>query len=129
TTGLPVLVAGTEAERGLCEEVAGLDSGVCSLAGRLSLPGLAALVERSSIVVANNSLAMHLAEALSVPSVITYSGTDPFDRWAPRQTESHLLSRDVACAPCFAIECPYAMECLDVPAAEVVAACRHVLDA
>ncbi len=125
-TGLPVLVTGSEAERALVHEVAA-GSGVIALAGRTSLPGAAALVERAALVIANNSLTMHLAEALGVPSVVTYAGTDPYERWAPRRTPSRLLSRDVDCAPCFAIDCPYALECLDVAPEAVARAAEEML--
>jgi len=126
-TGLPVLVTGSEAERALVQAVAAGSPGVGALAGAVSVPGLAALVEQAALVVANNSLAMHLAEGLGVPSVITYAGTDPAERWAPRRTPSTLLSRPVPCAPCYAIVCPYDRECLDVPPQEVVRAVRDVL--
>ncbi len=129
-TGLPVLVAGSQAERALAASVAGRGSaGVVDVAGRTSLSGLAALVEGAALVVANNSLTMHLAEALGVPSVVTYAGTDPHGHWAPRRTPVRLLSRAVECSPCFAIECPYGLECLDVAPAEVIRAADALLRA
>ncbi|MGE3855774.1 MAG: glycosyltransferase family 9 protein [Dehalococcoidia bacterium] len=120
--GAPVLVVGSAREAELVAQVAAGEPGAVALAGRTSLPGVAALVAGARAVVANNSLTMHLADSLGVPVVATYSGTDPAERWAPRVVPSRLLTRETDCAPCFHIDCPRALECLDIPPAEVVAA-------
>ena len=120
--GLPVLVVGSAREAELVREVAAGAPGVLALAGRTSLPVAAALVAGARAVVANNSLSMHLADAFGVPVVATYSGTDPAERWTPRVAPSRLLTRATDCAPCFHIDCPRALECLDILPADVVAA-------
>lgn len=127
--GMRVLVLGSaqeqEAATGIVREAA--SPGVTSLAGRMSIPELAALVARSSLVVANNSLAMHLADGLGVPAVVTYSGTDPEEYWRPRRSPHLLLNRPTECSPCFGIECDRGLACLDVGAEEVTAAVRALL--
>src|SRR5690606_15052221 len=100
---------------------------VMSFAGRTSLPVMAAVVGRSALVVANNSLAMHLADALRVPAVIAYAGTDRREYWEPRRTTHELLSRSVSCSPCFRIECDRGNECLDINPREVLDAAQQLL--
>jgi ADP-heptose:LPS heptosyltransferase len=87
----------------------------------------AGIVRRASAVIANNSLAMHLADAFRVPSVVLYAGTDLEAHWRPRSTAARLLRRPVAYSPCHAIDCPRALECLDVPPSEVVEALLEVV--
>jgi lipopolysaccharide heptosyltransferase II len=120
--GAPVLVIGGAREDELVRSVAGDAPGVIGLAGVTSLPGAAALIARARAVVANNSLAMHLADAFGVPVVAAYSGSDPAERWEPRFAPRRVLTRMTDCAPCFHIDCPRALECLDIPPPSIVAA-------
>lgn len=126
---LPVVVLGSPNEETLAGEVEA-EAGafeVMSFAGRTSIPLVAAVIARASLVVANNSLALHLADALSVPVVSTYAGTDPQDYWRPRHTPHRLLTNAVPCAPCFRIECDRRHECLDIEPREVLAAAEALL--
>src|SRR5690606_16384301 len=97
--------------------------GVVSFAGRTSVPLMAVVIARASLVIANNSLALHLADALGVPVVSTYAGTDPWSYWEPRETPHQLLTKAVSCSPCFGIECGRGHGCVDIdPLAGLVAA-------
>ncbi len=117
--GLRVLVTGPEKERPLLEEVSG---GVDCLAGDLDVPGLVAAVDGAALVVTNNSGSMHVADALRVPSVVLFAGTERLSQYAPRAGVATVLSRPVGCSPCRAFVCPYEQQCLDVDPRQVVAA-------
>ena len=52
----PALVVGSQSEAGLCAEVAALAGNAFNLAGRTSLPELAALFESASVVLANEMM-------------------------------------------------------------------------
>ena len=52
------------------------------LAGRTTLGTLAAILERARMLVCNDTGVSHLADALSVPSVVISTGDNP-ERWAP----------------------------------------------
>jgi ADP-heptose:LPS heptosyltransferase len=129
-TGLAVVVVGSERDASLADEVLAGLGGVpaVSLAGRTDVPALAALIGRSRLVLANNSLALHLADATRTPVVATYSGTDLEGQWRPRSTASVLLRRPTPCSPCYGFTCPFDLECLDIPPAEVAAAACRLLD-
>lgn len=126
---LPVLVLGSDRETALAGELEA-EAGafeVISFAGRTSLLVMAAVIARASLVIANNSLALHLADALGVPVVSTYAGTDPAGYWEPRRVPHRLLSRPVPCSPCFRVECDRGHECLDIEPREVIAAAESLL--
>jgi len=84
------------------------------------VPEMAAVLGRAALVIANNSAALHIADALGRPMVITYSGTEWESQWRPRSAPARLLRRETACSPCFAFSCPYGMECLDFAPEAVV---------
>jgi ADP-heptose:LPS heptosyltransferase len=113
-TDLPIVLLGDEGdrERG---DLAVNHPRVSSLIGRTSVPEFAAVLQRAALVVANNSAAMHIADAFARPLVVLYSGTDHKSQWAPRGAPSVLLRRKTDCAPCYRFDCAFDMECLDIP--------------
>lgn len=132
-SGMRVLLAGSRREADLIASIleaassgrpAGQEAGIVSLAGQTSVPELAGVIRRAGLVIANNSGPLHLADAFGRPMVILYSGTEYESQWRPRRVPARLLRRPTDCSPCFAFRCPYHMECLDIPAEEVV---QHVL--
>jgi ADP-heptose:LPS heptosyltransferase len=100
-----------------------------SLAGRTTIPELAGIINRAALVIANNSGPLHFADALNRPMIILYSGTEWESQWRPRRAAATLLRRPTPCSPCFAFECPYNMECLDIEPDEVVAEALSLLSA
>jgi ADP-heptose:LPS heptosyltransferase len=120
---LPIVVLADASEATLVPAA----DGIVSLAGRVTVPELAGVLARAELVVANNSGPMHLADALARPCVALFSGTELERQWAPRRSPLRLLRRPTACTPCYGFTCPYHMECLDIPAHEVVEAALEVL--
>ncbi len=126
---MPVAVVGTGRERELVESVAGPaspGSRVAGLAGRLDVPGLAALIEGAQVAVTNNSGGMHLADAVGTPVVALFAGTEDASQFAPRSVPARLLRVPTVCTPCRAFSCPFAQECIDIAPAEVVSAVREL---
>lgn len=71
--GLRVCVTGSDAERGLIDEVVEASQGAASgLAGRLTLGGLAATLAAAAVVVSNDTGPLHLAAAVDAPAVGIY---------------------------------------------------------
>jgi len=78
STGCRISILGTEGEAELCEVVAtGIGGGARSLAGRTSIPELAALLGTCQCVICNDSGGMHLAAAAGATVVAIYGLTDP----------------------------------------------------
>lgn len=91
-----------------------------------TLPELAAVVERSSLVITNDTGPRHFAVALGVPAVVVIGPTDS------RHTD-HLLEKqrvlreDVDCRPCGKKICPIDHRCMTRLAPERVAAAAEEL--
>jgi ADP-heptose:LPS heptosyltransferase len=127
-TSPPVVLLGSPRERALTSFVSDAAGGrATDLAGETSVTELAAIIERAAVVVANNSGAVHIATALGRPVVVLYSGTDCETQWAPPRATSIVLRRPTRCSPCYGFECPYQMECLDIPPQEVAAAAMRLV--
>ena len=125
---VPVVVAGSERERELVRTVlAEAGPGVFPLVGETSVSELAALTQRAALVLANNSLGLHLADAFRRPLVVLYSGTDLEEQWRPRSSPARLLRRDTWCTPCYEFTSPHGKQCLDVPPEEVVETALELL--
>lgn len=123
----PILLTGGSDEAPLVREV--IDSADASvrgrlhdLSGRLNMGELAALIERTTVLVTNNSGPVHLASALGTPVVDIYALTNP--QHTPWQTSQRVLFSDVECRWCYRGVCPAGHHgcLLGVPAVDVAAA-------
>jgi ADP-heptose:LPS heptosyltransferase len=104
------------------------------VAGDLDIMGLAAILERARIVIANDSGPAHLAAAVGTPVVTLFGPTHEAFGFAPRGPAVRVISRDLPCRPCSihgGTRCPRKRRaCLDdIPPAEVLAAARELLKA
>ena len=75
-----------------------------SLAGRLSLGELGALIADARLLVCNNSGPSHLAAAVGTPVVVLYALTNP--QHTPWRVPCRVLSREVPCRDCLKSVCP-----------------------
>ena len=115
-----VLVTGVERESALIQEVIAHAPKARYLIGDMPLAEYAALVERAKLVICNDTLPMHLSDAVRTPVVVMFSGTDYEEQWQPRATRARLLRRETSCHPCYLFECPIGQPCLDISPEEVV---------
>lgn len=120
--GWPVLVTGVEREEELLTTVRQLAPDASYLLGETGLVEYSALIERAALVICNDTLPMHLADATNTPSVVLFSGTDYEEQWRPRSSATRLLRRSTPCYPCYLFECPIGLPCLDIAPLEVVTA-------
>lgn len=127
--GWRVVVTGTDRERLLVERVTCEAAGVVALVGDTTLAEYAALVERAALVLCNDSLPMHLADATRTPEVVLFAGTEYEEQWRPRATRARLLRRPTPCQPCYLFDCPIGLRCLDIAPLEVVQAVEAMLAA
>jgi heptosyltransferase-3 len=107
--GWGVVVTGSQAEREVAAQVAagGGAPDVVDLAGRTTLPELAAVLAAAACVVVGNTGPAHLAAAVGTPVVSLFSPVVPADRWAPYGVPSVVLGdQRAACRDTRARECP-----------------------
>ena len=127
--GCPVVFTGSGGERDLVEGIRrSMGCASASLAGRLSLAEMAALLALAPVLVSNNTGPVHMAAAVGTPVVDLYALTNP--QHAPWQVPSRVLFQDVPCRYCYKSVCPEQHHrCLrGVTPASVVEAVSEFLD-
>lgn len=127
--GARVVFTGSTGEAPLIEVArAAMRSPSLSLAGRLSLGALGALIVRAGVVLTNNSGPAHLAAALGTPVVDLYALTNP--QHTPWQVPARVLNHDVPCRNCLKSRCPqgHHLCLLGVPAQAATEATLELLD-
>jgi heptosyltransferase I len=92
--------------------------GVLDLTGRTNLRQLVALLERATVVIANDSGPMHIAAALGRPLVTPYGPTSPV-RTGPYRRMDAVIRLDIPCSPCFSRRCSH-QSCLQWLTPELV---------
>jgi len=111
--GLPIVFTGSAEEAALIEGIR-LTMGAPShsLAGRLDLAQLAALIESAPVLVANNTGPVHIAAAVGTPVVDLYALTNP--QHTPWAVPHRVLNVEVPCRDCHTWYCPEGHhDCLD----------------
>ena len=84
-----------------------------NLAGKLSLYGSAAILERCVAYVGNDTGTMHLASMTGIPCVAIFSARDSPGRWDPYGNGHVVLRHNVECAGCLLEVCAqYDNKCL-----------------
>jgi ADP-heptose:LPS heptosyltransferase len=99
-----------------------------NLAGRLTMPELAALLRRCSLFISNDTGPMHIAAMLKVPQVAIF-GPGYIKRYDPSRIsdKAAVLRKSVECSPCDKPDCKD-LKCLKaVTVDEVLAAARQLL--
>ncbi len=103
--GWQVVLTGSEAERGLVQRLrAAMGVPSFSLAGRLALPELAALIQLAPLLITNNTGPAHIAAAVGTPVVDLYALTNP--QHTPWGVPARVLFHDVPCRHCYKSVCP-----------------------
>jgi predicted lipopolysaccharide heptosyltransferase III len=101
-----------------------------SMFGTLTLPELAALLTRSTLLIGNDSGIAHLAAACGTPTVALFGPQDP-RRFRPWSDKAIALHHPVPCFPCTQIRCVRPeLPCVNlIEISEVQAAVQRLLGA
>jgi heptosyltransferase-2 len=101
--GRPVVVLGSRDDADLAAAVVAAAPGRAhSGAGELDLRGAAALLERASVLVTNDSAPLHLATAVGTAVVALFGPTVPAQGFGPRGAADRTLGVTLGCRPCSA---------------------------
>lgn len=124
------LIFGGAGDVSTAEKIAAKIPGALNLAGKTTLPELAALLKLCRLLLTNDTGPMHLAAAVGTPVVAVFGSTSP-ELTAPLNSSTTQIVRvPVPCAPCFRRECPIDLRCLTgIETAQVIAAAQQVLRA
>lgn len=130
--GLKVVLLG-RAEEGELGAVLSGTGGVIDLTGKTSLSETAAIIQRASLLVCNDSMVLHLGSAFKVPTVVVFCSTSPDFGFGPWLNRARIVEKSgLSCKPCGRHgfhACPLGTEiCMrEVPAEQVIAACEELL--
>jgi ADP-heptose:LPS heptosyltransferase len=104
---------------------------VRSLAGKIPLRDLPALIATAALFVGNNSGPKHIAAGLGVPTVGIESGTVDAREWGPSGANAVAIRRDMLCSPCYLADaalCWRGVACLtELRPDEVYEVCARML--
>jgi lipopolysaccharide heptosyltransferase II len=127
--GAGVIVTGGPADTAMAAAICdGLHPAPRSVAGRLSLKQLAALLRAAALVITVDSGPMHIAAALGTPVVALFGPTDPA-RTGPVGA-GRVLRQPLPCSPCLQRRCQIAdtRRCMrDLGVADILDAARDLL--
>ena len=101
--GYPVILAGGDDDRHLCETMAkdAGSQGIFSSAGELSWLQFANLLQRSALLISNDSAPMHVAVAMRTPVVAIFGATIPEFGFAPNGLHDVVVEmKGLSCRPC-----------------------------
>lgn len=103
--GWALVFTGSPEEAALAERIRAAVGGPArSVAGRLELADLAALLERAPMMLSGNTGPVHVAAAVGTPVVDLYALTNP--QHTPWGIPHVVLSHDVPCRYCYQSVCP-----------------------
>jgi heptosyltransferase II len=116
--GYGVFLIGGESDRTLCRDIsAETDKKIINVAGQLDLLQSAALLQKCSALVTNDSAPMHLASATATPVVALYGPTVRRFGFYPYHVKHMIIERDLTCRPCSkhgGLRCPIKThECME----------------
>lgn len=95
-----VVLLGAGSEAGLTAHIQELTtSKPIDLAGRTSIPVMAALIEQAALWLGSDSGGMHLAAAVGTPTIALFGPTDPA-KWAPEGERHRTIRAVTGCPDC-----------------------------
>lgn len=96
-----IVLLGSEQEKELCESIKGKTLNVCNLAGELTLRQTLGVIQKSALVISNDSGGQHLS-ALSKTPILTIFGPTilEFGYRAWSNNSYVIQSKKLACRPC-----------------------------
>jgi heptosyltransferase-2 len=126
--GAECVLVGAPNERRKCDEVAArAKAGAIVAAGETSVGEALALLSLCAGFAGNDSGSMHVAGALSLPTVGIFGSTRA-DRTGPLGARTKILYKPIECSPCLKRTCRFGhYECLDaIQPSEVLAALEEL---
>ncbi len=96
-----VVLTGAASDRPLIERITRrMMEQPIDLAGKTSLPQLAALLQRADLLISGDSGPMHIAGAVGTPLIAIHGPTDPAHS-GPVSPKATILKSDIWCSPCY----------------------------
>jgi ADP-heptose:LPS heptosyltransferase len=126
--GVEVIFSGEPAEGELINEIREqMTHRAHTAVGSTTVTQVAALMQRSALVLTNDSASLHLACAVGAPVLALFGPTDDA-KYGPTGARDRVLRRRLVCTPCEQALCRFHHECMRfVDVDEVYAAAQQLL--
>lgn len=100
----------------------------CTLAPNSSVSELAGLINKCSLIIANDSGPMHISAAIGIPTLGIFGPTDP-EKHGPYSINSEFINKkDLHCIICNKLICPFNHECMtDLNTSELIDKVKRLL--
>ncbi|MDR1350663.1 MAG: lipopolysaccharide heptosyltransferase II [Zoogloeaceae bacterium] len=124
--GHAVWLLGSAKDHALAEDIRIQTSGDCrNLCGKTRIDQAIDLIALATLVVCNDSGLMHVAAALTRPTLAIFGSSSP-DFTPPLSDQAIIVRHDLPCSPCFQRVCPLGhTDCLEnIAPEEVLDLCR-----
>jgi len=93
---------------------------VINLCGKTKIPQLAALLNKSKLLITNDSATMHIGSYLDIPTLAVFGPTNEL-RYGPWAKVSSVVKKDIPCRPCEKAQCRFGhLDCMMLITAEDV---------
>ncbi len=115
--GAQIVLTGASTDLPIIENVIShMSEHPINLAGKTSLPQLAALLQRANLLISGDSGPIHMATALGIPIIGIYGPTNP-SLSGPVSPDATVLRSTIWCSPCYNMKDPadcrfYTTQCM-----------------
>lgn len=89
----------------------GRDRSLLNLIGQTTLPQLAYLLNKCSLLITNDSACLHIASAKDLKTLAIFGPTDP-KKYGPLARGSLIIQKELPCIPCEVAQCRFDLECM-----------------
>lgn len=122
-----IVVTGTASEKNLVEKIAAEIPGAIPLDHHLSVLTFAALIRRFSLFITNDTGPLHIACALTTPTVVFFSPTNPELCGPYFAPHVHVIQKPPTCWPCLRKRCAEPFCLLQITPQEVLKLANEIL--
>lgn len=101
------ILIGGEEDREIIAETESIirDAGAIDFIGRTNIKETAAIIERCSLFIGNDSAPVHIAAAVGTPVIVIFSAVNNPVQWKPFGDNVICITKDISCHFCEKFEC------------------------
>ena len=128
---IKVVLLGALSDQAVCAKVA-KDLPVIDLSGKTRIAEAMTIVQNARLMVCNDSMSLHMASAMHIPTVVVFCATSPSFGYGPWKNRAIVIEqKNLDCKPCRrhgSVKCPNGTEaCMRGPSPQLVIEAIHAL--
>ena len=110
-----IILVGDKEDQAVSRYINNSLKGAClDLSAKTTLRELACVLQKSGLVISNDSAVMHMASYLDIPTLAIFGITDD-RKYAPWSKESAVAKKEICCRPCQKAQCRFGtLKCLSL---------------